>query len=289
MRPSGQLPFLGTSAVRTAHRDVTDRLREAIVSGALPAGTRLVQAELAASLSVSVTPIREALRELEGLGLVDFDPFRGAAVHEVSLEELDEIYELRAVLVPIAIRERVRTITDAELDEAEAIVSQMTLKISDARWVEANRRLHQLLDGVPQRPHLRMILDRLAAVSALYVGISVDRDPQRRRRARRDHEALIRAYRARDAETVIELTLRHLSDTAEVVRAALRDAQGAKAEADSARAGAAEAAGQDRPAGTPRAPRAARGGSARGGSAKAATARAGAVGAGAGGGPGGGP
>ena len=224
MKPSSQMPFLGTSAVRTAHRDVTDRLREAIVSGALPAGTRLVQAELATSLSVSVTPIREALRELEGLGLVDFDAFRGAAVHEVSLEELDEVYELRMLLAPVAVRERIRMITDAELSEAEALNARMTLKISDAHWVEANRRLHQLLDGVPQRPNLRTILDRLSAISALYVGISVDRDPERRRRARQDHEALVNAYRSRDADTVVAITLRHLSDTAEVVRAALNGA-----------------------------------------------------------------
>jgi DNA-binding GntR family transcriptional regulator len=215
---------LGTSTVRTAHRDVTDRLRHTIVSGALPAGTHLVQAELAASLQVSVTPVREALRELESQGLVDFDPFRGATVHSISLEELEDVYELRRMLVPLAIRERVGTITDAELDEADAVVKRMTLSAPDAQWVEDNRALHRLLDGTSARPHLRAILRRLADISSLYVGLSVHSDRDRRRRARDDHRAMVAAYRDRDADAVIDITLRHIGDTAAVAAAALRSA-----------------------------------------------------------------
>lgn len=218
------IPGLGASTVRTAHRDVTDRLRQAIVSGALPAGTHLVQADLAARLQVSVTPVREALRELESQGLVDFDPFRGATVHSISLEELEEVYELRRMLVPLAIRERVGTITDAELDEAEAIVKRMTLSSPDAQWVEDNRALHRVLDGISTRPHLRAILRRLADISSLYVGLSVHTDTDRRRRARDDHRAMVAAYRRRDADAVVEITLAHINDTAAVAADALRAA-----------------------------------------------------------------
>ncbi|GAA1394225.1 GntR family transcriptional regulator [Pseudonocardia kongjuensis] len=221
MKPTGSRPGLGPSAVRTAHRDVTERLRDAIVSGVLPAGSRLVQAELAATLEVSVTPVREALRELESQGLVDFDPFRGATVHQVSLAELDEVYEIRRTLIPIAARERVRTITDEEIEEAEAIASAMSLRSDSTRWVEDNRRLHRLLDGTSGQVHLRAIMRRLADISSLYVGLSVTTDPTRRRRAREDHKELIRAYRKRDAALVTAITLRHISDTETVAREAL--------------------------------------------------------------------
>lgn len=221
VKSNGVIPGLGSSTVRTAHRDVTERLRDAIVSGVLPAGTRLVQADLAASLAVSVTPVREALRELESQGLVDFDPFRGATVHQVSLAELDEVYEIRRALIPIAARERVRTITDEEIAEAEAVVSRMTLRVSDTRWVEDNRLLHRLLDGTSGQPHVRAIMRRLADVSSLYVGISVNTDPARRRRARDDHKALVKAYRRRDADQVTAISIRHINDTAAVARAAL--------------------------------------------------------------------
>lgn len=217
------MPGLGSSSVRTAHRDVTDRLRQAIVSGLLPAGTHLVQAELAARLQVSVTPVREALRELESQGLVDFDPFRGATVHQVSLAELQEVYELRRLLLPVAIRHRVGTITDAELDRAEELARQMTLTVSDAEWVDLNRDFHAVLEGVHGHPHLRAMLRRLSDVSSLYVGLSISSDKPRRRRARDDHRALVKAYRDRDAELAIEISLRHLNDTAAVAASALGD------------------------------------------------------------------
>ena len=223
MKLSGALPALGASTVRTAHRDVTDRLREAIVSGTLAAGTHLVQADLAAGLQVSVTPVREALRELESQGLVDFDPFRGATVHQVSLEELEEVYTLRRVLLPLAIRERVLTITSEELDQAEALTRRMTLTSPDAQWVEDNRSLHRLLDGVSGQPHLRAILRRLSDTASLYVGISVHSDRDRRRRAKDDHTSMVAAYRRRDADEVIAVSLRHLNDTAAVAAGALKE------------------------------------------------------------------
>lgn len=212
----------GVGLTRTAHREVADHLRSAIISGVLPAGSRLVQADLAESLNVSITPVREALRELENQGLVDFDPFRGASVHAVSLTELEEIYELRKVLVPLAIRERIETITDQELDQAEAVLRRMSLKSPDSQWVEDNRELHRILDGTPQQPHLRAFLRRLADISALYVGISVNRDPGRRRRARDDHRALLGAYRAHQAEVAIAITISHLNDTVSTAAGALQ-------------------------------------------------------------------
>ncbi len=217
-----RLPGLGLSTARTAHRDVADRLRQAIVSGVLPSGTHLIQVELAQTMNVSVTPVREALRELENEGLVDFDPFRGATVHGVTLDELEEIYELRRVLVPLAIRERIATITDEDLDRADKIARTMTLRMSDSEWVDANRELHAVLDGTPSQPHLRSFLRRLSDVSALYVGISVQTDPERRKRARDDHNALIAAYRTRNADAVTAIMVRHLNDTASVAASALR-------------------------------------------------------------------
>lgn len=216
------LPSLGISTARTAHRDVADRLRQAIVSGALPAGTHLVQADLAARLAVSVTPVREALRELENQGLVDFDAFRGATVHQVSLHELEEVYALRRALIPLAVGERVGSITDAELDAADTVAKRMSLRSSDAQWVDDNRELHRILDGTSTQPHLSSFLRRLADISALYVGVSVHTDPQRRRRARDDHRALIAAYRTRNADVVTALTIAHINDTATVAAAALR-------------------------------------------------------------------
>ena len=83
----------GAAGRQTAHEFVRSVLRRAILSGELAGGTRLVQAELAAVLEVSTTPVREALRELASEGLVRFDPHRGAVVQELSGEERGAILQ----------------------------------------------------------------------------------------------------------------------------------------------------------------------------------------------------
>jgi DNA-binding GntR family transcriptional regulator len=222
--PATRLPTLRPQAVRTAHATVTDRLRDAILSGELPGGTRLVQSELAGSLAVSVTPVREALRDLVGEGLVDFDAFRGATVHLPTLEELEEIYELRSVLTAGTVRAGVEHITDEELAAADALHKAMRSETDPAAWLDLNRQFHHVLDGASHRPLYQEILGRLADLSALYVGVSISGSKARRTSANRDHGDMVAAYRDGDAETAVEIALRHLSDTVEVARARLMSA-----------------------------------------------------------------
>lgn len=216
-------PALGLApeGIRTAHRTVTDRLRQAILDGQLAGGTRLIQAELAEQLAVSVTPVREALRDLASEGLVDFDAFRGAVVHTPTLEELEEIYELRQLLAPVAVRAGVENVTAEEVERLVGLARAMRSEGDPAEWVNLNRQFHVLLDTAARRPRLQEILGRLADLSALYVGVSVGQTKTRRQRADRDHVAIARAYRDGDADTAVEITLRHLSDTLEVVRRSL--------------------------------------------------------------------
>ncbi len=74
------------------------KLREAVLSGALPMGTRINELELAQAWNVSRTPIRDALRRLEAEGLVQATPGRGVMVPHMTLADADELYELREVL-----------------------------------------------------------------------------------------------------------------------------------------------------------------------------------------------
>lgn len=212
---------LAPEGIRTAHRTVTDRLRQAILAGELVGGTRLIQAELADQLAVSVTPVREALRDLASEGLVDFDAFRGAVVHSPSLDELEEIYELRQLLTPVAVRAGVENITADEVDRLVALAQAMRAEPDPAVWVDLNRQFHVLLDGASRRPRLQEILGRLADLSALYVGVSVGGRKTRRQRADRDHVAIANAYRSGDVDAAVEISLRHLSETLDVARRSL--------------------------------------------------------------------
>src|SRR4051812_42489881 len=85
-------------APRTVAGLVAERLREEIVAGDLPAGSRLRQVEIARRFGVSTTPVREALAALQREGLVRLHPQRGAVVFVPTVEDLREHYEIRAAL-----------------------------------------------------------------------------------------------------------------------------------------------------------------------------------------------
>jgi DNA-binding GntR family transcriptional regulator len=212
---------LGASGARTAHRDVIDRVRRAIMTGVLPPGARLVQAELAKNLRVSVTPIREALRDLINEGLVDFDAYRGATVHVLSLAELEDIYEIRILLTPAIVRDAIAQITEADLARARALCERMESTIDPAEWVALNRDFHHVLTVPARRPHLQDVVERMSDLSSMYVGVSIGTAEGPRHRGDLDHAELLAAYAARDVERAVAVSIKHIDDTLNDARAAI--------------------------------------------------------------------
>jgi DNA-binding GntR family transcriptional regulator len=95
-------------------------LREAIILGELPAGTPLRLDELARSLGMSISPIREAVRQLEALGLAKHVPHQGARVLDFDIEELRDLFQVRLALESLAVRRAAEQFTEAEADTARA-------------------------------------------------------------------------------------------------------------------------------------------------------------------------
>jgi DNA-binding GntR family transcriptional regulator len=204
----------------SVHRAVFNRIRSDILRGRIAGGVRLQQKELARTYGVSITPVREALRDLAAEGLVDVTIYAGAVVHQPTLEELEQIYQIRASLLPLAVKEAVARITDAELRAASQLITSMSTATSPEQWLDGNRRLHYLFDEATRNAHLTTILRRLGDVSTLYVSISLDAD-EGVRDADEEHRAILEAYRAGDVAAVEELTIRHFEKTLEMSRARL--------------------------------------------------------------------
>ena len=114
---SSPLTALSGEGVLTAHRSVANRIRKAIVAGELPGGTRLVQADLARILSVSITPVREALQRLDRDGMVEIHPKRGGLVADMSLESQLQVLEIRRSLEELTVRLAARRALPPERDE----------------------------------------------------------------------------------------------------------------------------------------------------------------------------
>lgn len=112
--------------LRSVLRDqVKDRVLQDIVEGRYPPGTRLIETRIARELHVSQAPVREALRDLESVGLVESVAFRGARVRQPRPEELLEAFPVRAALESLAASLAAARIGPAELDEMEQTICRM--------------------------------------------------------------------------------------------------------------------------------------------------------------------
>jgi Transcriptional regulators len=211
-------PSLGAPAIHsTAQATAYEAIRQAIMRGTLGPGTKLNQTALAAQLSLSTTPIREALRRLAGDGLVRIDQYRGAIVRELDQSELTDIYEARMRLEPLAIHKAIEKITARELDEAEQLCKRMDDHTDIDAWVEANRQFHAIFARVARSSILEPILKSLRDSAAPYVRLSIALDSNVQVTSNAEHYELLEAFGARDADRAAKIEVDHLRATLAVI------------------------------------------------------------------------
>jgi DNA-binding GntR family transcriptional regulator len=104
---------------------VKDRILRWIVEGELEPGARIIETRIARDLGISQAPVREALRDLSSLGLIEMDPFRGARVRQPHPEELVEALEVRGELEALAARQAARSMRPEDLAEMRELLDQM--------------------------------------------------------------------------------------------------------------------------------------------------------------------
>jgi len=140
----------GMKALKSADQTY-EVIRQQIFDGTLEPGRRLVEADLALDIKVSRTPVREALQRLGADGLVELLPHRGARVREWTVDDLREIYELRAALEPLAADRAASRITPADCDRLAALCDEMEACLDDSgpasrdRYSGLNTAFHELI------------------------------------------------------------------------------------------------------------------------------------------------
>lgn len=203
----------GAGQTTTVYGYVLGELRRSLLSGKLRGGTRLRQAELAAQLNVSITPVREALRDLATEGLIEFDPHRGSRVRSFVLAEVQELYQLRLLLEPVMVRRAIGDVTRAQLDRADALRRRMEQTEDLLVWTELNREFHATFSEKHNTSRLAQILTNLRDSAAAYVYLSLAKSPDRVAESNHEHAQLVRLYRQADVEGAVELTVQHLHTT----------------------------------------------------------------------------
>jgi DNA-binding GntR family transcriptional regulator len=132
-------------------QEIYNLLKEQILSHTLPPGDKINIDQIARDLDVSNIPIREALSRLTAEGLVRMVPFKGMFVTEISLQELDEIFEIRIPLEVLAVRKATRSIPAAEIEKALKDMNRLRKEASKGKTkgldilVEMNERIHGMI------------------------------------------------------------------------------------------------------------------------------------------------
>lgn len=190
---------------------VYERLHEKIVSGDLGPGDRLTEIGLAENFGISRTPVREALRRLEQDGLVE-RAARGMRVRERSPNEILEIYEVRILLEAAAARSAAGRRTPFDIARLEQLHDAMTkTSADDAKAMEAiNRRFHELIWAASHNSTLVDLLTRLNSHLQRYRGTTLTH-ADRWQTVLNDHQALIRAINAGDADRAAEIAESHMT------------------------------------------------------------------------------
>lgn len=211
---------------------VKDRLLERIFSGRYPPDSRIVETQVARELGTSQAPVREALRGLEALGLVEITPFRGARVRRPTRRDLLEAYAVRSALETLGARLAVPRMGDDDLSELVALAEAMqaAARAGDGHGVAAaDARFHGRIVELAANGTLDKVWRSLEPFSRTYITLVVPgADPQWSADL---HTPIVAALRLRDAEAVVDALERHFAEVASNMARRLPDASDADPDA----------------------------------------------------------
>ncbi|MGZ5064134.1 MAG: phosphonate utilization associated transcriptional regulator [Usitatibacter sp.] len=203
---------------------VQRELERRILAGELAPGDKLTEEEIAGNLNVSRGPVREAFRALESAGLVRTEKNRGVFVREVSVDDADEIYEVRAGLDALIGRlaaQRIKAPEVAELRELMKRMQKAARARSVADYYPLNVRFHDRLAELTRNRTLVAHYRRLVNELHLYRRETLARGADSFPISTREHSRIVEALAAKDAELASRLMYEHAMESRDRLHAAL--------------------------------------------------------------------
>jgi DNA-binding GntR family transcriptional regulator len=205
------------SLPRTVKEQLADHLRDEIIRGTFEPGEHLRLEDIAARFEVSTMPVREALRELESEGLVTIFPHRGAVVTELTAEDIEDIYEIRATLEAMATRLAIPGMTEEICRDLADIVERMDGQLGHvATLVKLNHQFHSTLYAASGRRHLCDLNHMLRYRTQHYLHAYMD-DLGSMALAQEEHRSILEACRRRDAEEAASLVEEHVTEVGQAI------------------------------------------------------------------------
>lgn len=217
---SPELPIrlrAGAPLTQSLPEQIAAQLSERIISGAYTPGQRIMEQAVAEEFDVSRGPVREALRLLEKEGLVMILPRRGAQVTNPTIEEVNEIFDIRAMLN--GLRDRLIA-EDKQRDALVPVLEQEISRLAQAaaapgagdEYIEIVLRLNRLLTQAAGNHRLQAILGSLAVQTVRYTRLGLS-TPQRRQQSVRNWQSLLLAIREGDGDAAERIARQRVIDS----------------------------------------------------------------------------
>lgn len=198
-------------ARQSVSKDVMAYIKEQILSGELNPGDRIVETRLAKELGISQTPVREALRHLQGEGIIDIVPNKGPMVCTLDMKDVFEIYSLRSVIEGLAIRLTTEWATDEEVEQLETIYQEMKNKLDDPSveyLLEDSFRIHDMIMRLSNHAQLYSIYQSLSFKISLINRLLGTKKTKQYEVDQ--HEELIEAVKSRNLEHAEQVMRKHI-------------------------------------------------------------------------------
>jgi DNA-binding GntR family transcriptional regulator len=209
---------------------VKDRLLERIVSGEYPPHSRIVETQVARELNTSQAPVREALRALEALGVVEIMPFKGARVRRPARLEILEAYAVRLALETLAIRLAAPHLTKQDLVQLAEQCDLMHLRAREGDMhavAEADAGFHGRILEVAGNRTLRTVWASLEPFLRTYITLVVPgADPEW---AANLHTPILEALQQEDTEAAVQAITQHFEAASANLAARWEEESGARA------------------------------------------------------------
>lgn len=204
---------------------VSEHIRQAIISGIFHPGERLMEIQLAEEMGVSRTPVREAIRKLELEGLVVMIPRRGTYVANISIKDINEVYEVRTALDVLAAGLAAERINEDELEMMQRLLVEIGQNIEEGnieKIVEIDTAFHDILYQASRNERLVSIISNLREQITSLRGRSM-MYPGRLAKTLEEHRSIVDSIAKRDSEKAQRAVRVHMENAERTLLRAIEE------------------------------------------------------------------
>ncbi len=193
---------------------ISETLKEQIICGQISGGTQLKQEKIAQQFNVSLIPVREAIIQLEVQGLVKCVRNKGAVVTDLSLDEMNESFQLRIILETGAIKQAIPNLLDEHINRFESICTQMENENNPVEWSRLNCLFHESLYLPTKNEKIINAIEKLFVTIQRYTMLQLTLTEDTKK-ANIDHRILIEACKDKDISKAKKIIENHIESERE--------------------------------------------------------------------------